>query len=268
MTHTVGELARLTGLTTRTLHHYETLGLLRPTQRTPAGYRLYDEANVAQLHSVLAYRYLGLPLKDIAALLASDPPPLRELLARQAAVVEERVASHQRLLEALARCTRALDDGARSLDGELLGLITATRLCEESFTPDEHRWIAATKAALSPADVEALQAETAELMGKIEAARVRGADPASAPVLALMRRFLDLRQRVAGSDKTFHDKIRAIAAQAPELLRARGVTPELGQYARLAREALERVDAPPEAPTKAKAKVAAKPVRKSAGSAR
>ena len=99
MTTTVGELARRTGLTTRTLHHYEALGLLRPAQRSPAGYRLYDEASVARLHAVLAYRYLGLPLKEIAALLADDPPPLRELLRRQASLVEERIAQHERLHE-------------------------------------------------------------------------------------------------------------------------------------------------------------------------
>ena len=244
MTHTVGELARLTGLTTRTLHHYEALGLLRPTQRTPAGYRLYDETHLAQLHAVLAYRYLGLPLKEIAALLGAATPPLRELLARQAAEVEQRIARHQRLLEALGRCTQSLDDGSRSLDEELLGIITATRLCEESLTPDEHRRIAETRASLSSDEVEALQAETAAVTKKLEAARRRGADPAGAPVQALMRRFMEIRERIAGKDKAFHDKIRRIAAQSPALLRASGVTPELAAYVRQAREALEGAQAP------------------------
>ena len=243
MTHTVGELARLTGLTTRTLHHYETLGLLRPTQRTPAGYRLYDGGHLAQRHAVLAYRYLGLPLKDIAALLAAQTPPLRELLARQSAVVEERIARHQRLLEALGRCTRSLDDGSHALDDDLLGIITATRLCEESLTSDEHKRLADTRAALSDDEVAALQAETSTLMKKLEAARRREADPASAPVLALVRRFAQMRERIAGKDKAFHDKIRRIAAQSPALLRASGITPELADYARRAREALERTDA-------------------------
>jgi len=244
MTHTVGELARLTGLTTRTLHHYETLGLLRPTQRTAAGYRLYDESHLAQLHAVLAYRYLGLPLKEIAALLAADTPPLRELLARQVAEVEERIARHQRLLEALSRCTRSLDDGSHALDEALLGIITATRLCEESLTPDEHRRIAEARSSFSTDEVEALQAETAALTKKMEAARRRGADPASAAVQVLMRRFVEIRERIAGKDTAFHDKIRRIAAQSPELLRTSGVTPELSAYVRLAREALEAARTP------------------------
>jgi DNA-binding transcriptional MerR regulator len=243
MTHTVGDLARRTGLTTRTLHHYETLGLLRPAQRSAAGYRLYDETSIARLHAVLAYRYLGLPLKEIAALLADDPPPLRELLRRQAALVEERIARHQRLLRALNKCTRSLDEGAPALDEELLGLITITRLCEESLTADDYKVIADARTTLGAEGLVAVQAESAQLLKDLEAARARGADPGSAPVLALSRRAEVLRHRVAGADKALHDKIRGIGTRAPALMRAHGLTPELIEYSRLAREAFERTHA-------------------------
>ena len=66
MACTVGELARLTGITVRTLHHYDELGLVVPSQRTVAGYRLYDDADVIRLQQVLLFRELGLPLDDIA----------------------------------------------------------------------------------------------------------------------------------------------------------------------------------------------------------
>jgi DNA-binding transcriptional MerR regulator len=263
MTHTVGELARLTGLTTRTLHHYENLGLLRPAQRSPAGYRLYDDASLAQLHAVLAYRYLGLPLKDIATLLANDAPPLRALLERQAALVEERIAQHERLLQALQRCTKALDDGSAELDETLLAVTTATRLCEESLSPDEHRFIAQTRASLNEADVAALQARSAALISALDAQRLRGADPASEPVLDLARQLAELRERVAGSDPVFHEKIRSVARRSPQLMRTHGVTPELAAYARAAREALERAQAGA-TPDAEPAAVAAKPRARSA----
>ncbi len=78
MDYTVGELAKKAGLTVRTLHHYEQLGLLVPSGRSEAGYRLYSAADVRRLHRVVAYRQSGLALKDIAALLQTDSPPLRE----------------------------------------------------------------------------------------------------------------------------------------------------------------------------------------------
>ena len=109
-----------------------------------------------------------------------------------------------------------------------------------------------------------MQAETAEVLKKMEAARVRGADPASAAVLALSRRFAAIRDRVAGADKAFHDKLRSIAAQSPGVLRASGVSSELGQYVRLAREALERAEAPSEAPMKGRGTLATQPAKRSA----
>ena len=63
---TVGELARISGTTVRTLHHYDEIGLLRASDRTQAGYRLYGEADVDRLRAILSYRELGLRLDQIA----------------------------------------------------------------------------------------------------------------------------------------------------------------------------------------------------------
>ncbi|TNY04356.1 MerR family transcriptional regulator, partial [Escherichia coli] len=72
--YTVGELAKRAGLTVRTLHHYEELGLLNPSGRSDAGYRRYSEADVLRLHRVLALRDAGVPLKDIVPLLDGETP--------------------------------------------------------------------------------------------------------------------------------------------------------------------------------------------------
>lgn len=66
---TVKEIAVLTGVSVRTLHHYDAIGLLKPTAVTEAGYRLYDDAALERLYMILVYRDLGLALKDIAAIL-------------------------------------------------------------------------------------------------------------------------------------------------------------------------------------------------------
>lgn len=67
MAFTVGDLARLTGVTVRALHHYDEIGLVRPSERTAAGYRLYTDADVHRLQQVLLFRELGLPLEEIAS---------------------------------------------------------------------------------------------------------------------------------------------------------------------------------------------------------
>ncbi|MER7164451.1 MerR family transcriptional regulator [Micromonospora sp. NPDC000207] len=69
----IGELCRRTGLTVRTLHHWDHVGLLRPSTRTSAGHRRYDERDVDRLYRIVALRELGLSLETIAALLDGDP---------------------------------------------------------------------------------------------------------------------------------------------------------------------------------------------------
>ena len=92
----VGEVAALAGVTVRTLHHYDRIGLLSPSGRTAAGYRQYAPADLDRLHQVLLYRELGFPLEEVAALLDDPSADHVEHLRRQPAgdpvqVVDERV---------------------------------------------------------------------------------------------------------------------------------------------------------------------------------
>ncbi|HEV7555917.1 MAG TPA: MerR family transcriptional regulator [Kofleriaceae bacterium] len=87
---TVGEMSKLTGVTVRALHHYDEIGLVRPSSRTAAGYRLYGEADVRRLHDVLVFRELGVPLDDIATVIADDRTRTDALVKQRAVLVEKR----------------------------------------------------------------------------------------------------------------------------------------------------------------------------------
>lgn len=81
---TIGEVSRLTGVTIRTLRYYDRIGLLRPAQITEAGYRIYDEAALQRLHTILLFRELETPLEDIRRILDSpDFDPLPALRMQQ-----------------------------------------------------------------------------------------------------------------------------------------------------------------------------------------
>ena len=86
--HTVHQVSQITGVSVRTLHHYDELGLLRPTQVTEAGYRLYDDAALQRLQSILLYRELGFPLKEIKTILDDPGYDPKEALTRQIALLE------------------------------------------------------------------------------------------------------------------------------------------------------------------------------------
>ncbi|MEO7130840.1 MAG: MerR family transcriptional regulator [Dermatophilaceae bacterium] len=105
-TWTVGQVAADFGVTVRTLHHYDRIGLLAPSERSAAGYRLYTEADLARLQQVVVYRRLELPLEEIATLLA-DGSDARDHLRRQRAAVLTRLDELSELVTAIDRALEA-----------------------------------------------------------------------------------------------------------------------------------------------------------------
>ena len=80
---TVAEVSKLTGVSVRTLHHYDAIGLLKPTAVTEAGYRLYDTAALQRLQSILLFRELQFPLKEIGVILDNPDFDPAEALRQQ-----------------------------------------------------------------------------------------------------------------------------------------------------------------------------------------
>jgi DNA-binding transcriptional MerR regulator len=68
---TVKEVSRITGVSVRTLHHYDAIGLLKPSQVTASGYRLYDDTALGRLQTIMLFRELEFPLRDIQKILDS-----------------------------------------------------------------------------------------------------------------------------------------------------------------------------------------------------
>ncbi len=91
MEHTVGQVAALARVSVRTLHHYDEIGLLRPSARGRSGYRLYEDADVDRLHQVMLYRGLGFSLDEVAAILDDRTVSTTEHLRRQVVLLGERI---------------------------------------------------------------------------------------------------------------------------------------------------------------------------------
>ncbi len=114
----VGEVAALAGVTVRTLHHYDRIGLLSPSGRTAAGYRQYAPADLDRLHSVLLYRALGFSLEEVATLLDDPSADPAEHLRRQ----------HRLLLERLDRTSAMVAAVEKEMEARAMGI---------SLTPEE-----------------------------------------------------------------------------------------------------------------------------------
>ena len=99
---TVNEVSRMTGCSVRTLHHYDAIGLLKPTQITDAGYRLYDEDAIEKLFLILLFKEIGFPLKEIQNVLSAPDFDRNRVLEHQIDLLQQKVAYLQNRIQ-LAR---------------------------------------------------------------------------------------------------------------------------------------------------------------------
>lgn len=178
MAFTVGELARLTGITVRTLHHYDEVGLVRPSQRTSAGYRMYDDGDVLRLQQVLLLRELELPLDEIAAVL--DDPTYRraDALRRHREVLVTKRARLDAMVQALDAALR-LEEGRAMQPDDVKSLF-------EGFDPEEYADEAREKWGETEAFKES--ARRTKKYGKAEWAQIRAESDAIYARLAELRR--------------------------------------------------------------------------------
>ena len=228
MEYTVGELAKRSGLTVRALHHYEKMGLLPPSGRTQAGYRLYAERDVRVLHRILAYRQMGVVLKEIGPLLCADAPPLRDVLTRQLAAAKAELARQQALVATLERVAQRAQKGndQGDLTDELLGLMRLMRTYERYFSENELQQLREMQARLGDEGLQHIKAEVAVLLPAMRDAMEAGTDPHGPAVAVLARRWLAL-DRLFPVDDSLRDKGRAMLAEEPGLQSETGITPAL-----------------------------------------
>lgn len=110
---TVKEISKLTGVSVRTLHHYDAIGLLKPTKVTEAGYRLYDDTALSRLQTILFYRELQFPLKEIREILDSEDFDAAEALSQQIKLLE---LQYDRLGELIAYARELQEKGVNSMN--------------------------------------------------------------------------------------------------------------------------------------------------------
>ena len=139
MSWSVGEVAALAAVTVRALHHYDEIGLLCPSGRTPSGHRRYDQADLVRLQQLLFYRELGFPLEQVARLLDEPGADPLEQLSRQRDLLAERAARLMAMADAVSKTIQARRTGENLTPEEMFDVFAdfdPTQYAEEA----EQRW--------------------------------------------------------------------------------------------------------------------------------
>jgi DNA-binding transcriptional MerR regulator len=219
----VGQLAKRTGLTVRTLHHWDEVGLLVPSHRSGSGHRLYDERDLLRLQQVLSLRQLGFALDEIRDLLDERRvSPLAVVETHLARLREQLQAQHELLarLEQVAAGLRAA--GTVSAD-ELLLTVEAIRMVEKHLTPEQLEQIRARGEMLGEARIREVEAEWPRLIAAVRAEMDKGSDPSGETVQALARRWQALVQEFTGGDPGIAQGVAKVWKSEPGLAEQHGM---------------------------------------------
>lgn len=186
---TVGELARLAGVSIRTLRHYDRLGLLPPSDYTEAGYRLYNPQALLQLQHILTLKSLGLSLEAIQQLLNAPQLDLREFVKRQKEAMQLRLQETQQVIELLEQAEATLESTQLPATELMLKVIEGVQnkqsqhWLSQFYSPEQWQALEARRQA-NPQEASAGTAAWQALFAEIRAQMQH--PPASPQVQALL----------------------------------------------------------------------------------
>ena len=191
---TVGEISRLLGVSVRALHHWDTSGLVHPSRRSAAGYRLYSEADIMRIQQVLVYRQTGMNLADIKMVLDVPDTDAMTHLRRQRELVQGQISHLQQMLGSIdmvmdiQSCARISVAEMAEIWGTDWDPVHLEEVHARWSDTEEWAESARRKARMSRADWEQAHEETAALETALVEAMRSGVKPGSPEANALAQR--------------------------------------------------------------------------------
>ena len=219
----VGELARRSGVTVRTLHHYDSIGLLKPSGRSGAGYRLYNRDDVARLHQVQALRRFGMALADIGQFLAKPGTSLPDLIARQIDSLDRQIAEAAKLREQLTALRGQLLAGEEPELATWLTTLEQMTVYDKYFTKEELAQLPIYNDPAAPEEWTTL----IEAVGQKMAAGVPPSDPS---VQELAEKWMATFSRQAGHSLDMMQRLDNMWSREDAYRKQSGVTLEMRNY--------------------------------------
>jgi DNA-binding transcriptional MerR regulator len=200
----VGELAQRTGLTVRTLHHYDAIGLLSPSGRTDSahgsGHRLYTAADLGRLHQILCLRQLGFGLEQIREYMSRGDYDPRQVVRLHLAEVRRKAAELAELGDRIQGLYAILDRADAVSPETFLRTIEAITMIEKYYTPEQLKQLEERKAQVGEARIKEVEAEWPRLMAEVRAAMDAGVPPTDPKAQEFARRWFGLVSEFTGGD--------------------------------------------------------------------
>ncbi|HBX5741738.1 TPA: MerR family transcriptional regulator [Klebsiella pneumoniae] len=220
----VGELARRSGITVRTLHYYDNIGLLIPSARSDSGYRLYNRADIARLHHIQALRRMGVTLAEVGAILERSDLALPTVLERQIAMLNQQLAQITALRARLQTMQLQLTAGDDPELNDWLTTLELMTMYDKYFTADE-----LAQLPFYQADTQRQQ-EWAAMVQQVHELMANGTPAEDPQAQRIARRWMLTLERDTASNPAFLTRLNAMHADEPSMREQIGITPAMTDY--------------------------------------
>ncbi len=200
------EFAALAGVTVRTLHHYDRIGLLRPSGYTSAGYRLYRKSDLVRLQQIVTLKFIGLSLKQIKDLLHRNSFDLATALSQQQEILVDKRRHLDRAIKAIEKA-RQVKVSSEEPDWEdfrkiieVINMQNNMDWTQKYYSEEARQKLEERRQTISPDVVEKGQRDWANLIREVEEAVAAGTNPASEKAQVLAARWSELIKAFTGGD--------------------------------------------------------------------
>lgn len=235
----VGELARRTGVSVRTLHYYGEIGLLEPRAVTPAGHRLYGTTELARLQQIKSLRQLGFRLEEIRACLDTPEFAPRKVIAMHVERLRAQISQEERLVALLQTLDAGWASGSLASADDFIRAIESITQLERAFSPDEIREIRDRGERLGRDHVREIEREWPSLITRVRNEMLAGTEAASKRMRPLAARWRELVREFTGGNPSIEQKVRAAFVNEPSRMTRSQLDPELFAYVNAAIRALD-----------------------------
>ena len=227
----IGELAKQTGLSIRTLHYYDEIGLLKPLERTDTGHRLYAESDIVRLQQIMSLRQFSFSLEEIRDCLESPDFDLSRALKLHMSRLQEQIELANKIynrLEAIAESLNRKEDVSIQ---NLIETIEVMSMFEKYYTQEQLEELKQRRLQFGDEQIRQGEAAWKELISQVQTEMQKGSDPASETMQQLAKRWMSLIQAFTGGNPEIEKSLNTMYQQEGVNTASQGaVAPETFEY--------------------------------------
>jgi MerR family transcriptional regulator, thiopeptide resistance regulator len=207
MNYKIGQLAKITGLTVRTLHYYEQMGLLAQAERSANGYRTYGQEDVDRLQRISILKNLGFSLEQVKNIINNPSYSLAKILPLQIEQLKLNIRRQEMLLGKLKAVKYYSQNPSPELAEQFFKIMSQLKNMNADFNQEEWDVVKAQGAKLGDDHIRKVEAEWPELIKKVQKMIANKIDPKDERVGPLAKRWMELVKEFTGGHKGVEQKV-------------------------------------------------------------